>query len=156
RAEHRTEAVRLAEGRGGGFAIELAGLSEIDFLVLEVIDFEERCSSFAGSGRKDRRIDKNESVRIEKIANRLEYLVACPQRRVLAAAAEPQMAMVHQEIDTVLFRSDGIRIGLGHALDDFRAFDIHLIAAGSARLGANLAADDQGRFLRQMFERLKQ
>ena len=55
-AEHRTEAIGFAEGRGGRLAIELAGLREIDFFVLEVIDFEESRGAFASGGREDRRV----------------------------------------------------------------------------------------------------
>ena len=60
---------------------------------------------------------------------------------MLAAAAQPQVAMVHQEIDAVILGRDRVRIGFRHALDDFGAFDVQLIASGRALLGADFAAN---------------
>src|SRR5437763_7060580 len=78
------------------------------------------------------------------------------QSRVLAAAAQPQMAMIHQEVDPVVFGSDGVWIGFRHALDDFRVLHVQLEAAMSARLGANLTSHDKRRFLGQIFERFEE
>jgi hypothetical protein len=71
---------------------------------------------------------------------------------VLPAAAQPQVTPVHQEIDPVLFGRDGIRIGFRDPLHHFGARDIQLITAVRPLLGANPAGNDDGRFLRQIFE----
>ena len=74
---------------------------------------------------------------IEVIANRADHLVADANDRMLPAAAQPQMAAVHQEIDAVVLRRDRIRIVLGDALHDFDARDVQFVAAGRALLFAN-------------------
>ena len=155
-AKGRAEAIRLAESRAGGFVIELAGLRQIDFLVFEIIDFKQSGRAFAGGRREDGRVHQNEAVRIEVIADAFDHLMTDRERRVLAAAAQPQVAMVHQEIDAVILGRDRIRIGLWHALHDFRVLDVEFIAAGRALLGADLAANDQRRFLSQVLQRFEQ
>ena len=65
------------------------------------------------------------------------------------------MAMLHEEVDAVLLEGDGVGVGLGNALDDLNVFDIELEAAGGALVGADLAGDDDGRLLREAFERLE-
>ena len=118
RAERRPEAVDLAERHGVGFVVELAGLRQVHLLVFEVIHFEQRRGAFAGGGREDRRIHQREAVRIEVVADRPDHLVPHPNDRVLPLAAQPQMPVVHQEIDAVLLGRDRIRIGFGHPLHD--------------------------------------
>jgi len=57
------EANTLAERRrGGGFAIRLAGLREVDFSSSEVIEFEKSAGAFACGGREDRRVHQHETV----------------------------------------------------------------------------------------------
>ena len=76
-------------------------------------------------------------------------------RRMLPFAAQPQVAMVHQEIDAMIFRSDRIRRSFGNALDHVDLFEIHFVAAGGARLCPHLAANDDRRLLRQILDRLE-
>ena len=80
-------------------------------------------------------------MRIEIIANAFDHFVAHANRRMLAAAAQPQVAMIHQEIDAVILRRDRIRVFFGNALQDIGAFDIELIAAGRARLPRELCRE---------------
>jgi hypothetical protein len=89
-------------------------------LVVEVIHFEQRGGAFAGGRREDGRIHQREAVRIEIIAHRLDDFVPHADDGVLPLAAQPQMPMVHQEIDAVVLGRDGIRIGLRHALQHFQ------------------------------------
>ncbi len=138
------------------FVIKLAGLREIDLLVFEIIHFEERGGAFAGGGREDGRIDQREAVRIEIIANAFDYFVADAEDGVLAFAAQPQMAMVHQKIDAVVLGRDRVGVRFGDALEDFGAFDVHLVTAGRARLGADFSANDQRRFLGEVLQRFKE
>jgi hypothetical protein len=65
------------------------------------------------------------------------------------------MAVLHQEIDAVLFGSDGIRIGFGHALHDLTFADVEFVAAGSALVGADLAFDDHAGFLGEALDGLE-
>ena len=71
---------------------------------------------------------------------------------MLPLRPQPEMPVIHQELDAVLLGRDRIGIGFGNLLDDFHALDIHLVAALRARLRANLAAHDERRFLRQMLQ----
>ena len=65
------------------------------------------------------------------------------------------MAVLHQEVDAVLLERDGVGIGLGHALDDLEVFDVELISARRALVGAHLAGDNDARLLREAFECLE-
>ena len=71
------------------------------------------------AGVKIGRIDESEAVGIEVIADGLDDFVADADGGVLAPAAEPEMAMIHQEIDAVIFRRDGIRMISGDTLEHF-------------------------------------
>ena len=121
-------------------------------LFFEVIHGKERGGAFAGGGREDGRVGESESVGIEKIAGGANDFCADTQNGSLALGAQPKMAVLHQEFDTVFFGSDGIRIGFGHALHDLDVRDVEFIAAGSALVGADLAFDDDARFLGEAFD----
>ena len=154
RAKRWPERINLAQRHGGGFDVELAGLGEVSLLI-EILDRKQRGGSFAGGGRKNGRIGEGEAAIIKKIAGRLDDFRAHPQNRRLARGAHPQMAVFHQELDSVLFQRNGIRLAVGHALHHFRLRHIQLVAAGSALIGADLAGDDDARFLRKIFYLLK-
>ena len=62
------------------------------------------------------------------------------------------MAVLHEEVGAVIFGRDGIRIGFGDALNDLDVRDIELVAAGSTLVSADLAFDDDARFLRQALD----
>ena len=117
RAKGWPEGVHLAQRHRRGFDIKLAGLRQKRLLV-EIIDRKQRGGAFAGGGREDRRIGQGEAAVVKEVARRLDDLRAHAQDRCLARRAHPQMAVLHQEVSAVLFRSDGIRIGFGHALHD--------------------------------------
>ena len=151
-AKGRAEAIDLAEGHGGGFVVKLAGLRQIHLLVLEIIHLEQGGGAFAGCRREDRRVHQHEAVGIEVLAHGPDHLVAHLQDRVLLLAAQPEVPMVHQELDAVLFGGDGIRVGFRHALHDFDRLYVHLVAAWGTLLGANLAGDNDRGFLREILD----
>ena len=66
------------------------------------------------------------------------------------------MPVVHQEIDAVIFGSDGIRIRFRYALQDLRRFHVNFKSALRARLRPYLPGDDQRGLLGQTLQRLKQ
>jgi hypothetical protein len=100
-AEGGAEAVDFAEGHGVGFVVELPGLGEIDLFVLEVVDLEQGGGAFAGGGGEDGAVDEGEAVVVEIVAGGFDDLVAHLADGVLAAGAEPEVAVVHQEVDAV-------------------------------------------------------
>lgn len=62
------------------------------------------------------------------------------------------MAMLHQEIDTVFFGSNGVRVGFGDALQHLNVRDIQFVAAGGALIGANFAFYYYAGFLGETFD----
>ncbi len=48
----------------------------------------------------------------------------------LARGAEPEVAVLHEEVDAVLFEGDGEGRVFGDALEDFDVFDVEFEAAG--------------------------
>ncbi len=87
---------------------------------------------------------------IEVIANGFDDGVPHPNDGVLPVGSQPQVPVVHQEIDAVLLGRDRIGIAFRDALHDLGAFHIHLKAAGGARLGAHFAAQNQRGLLGQI------
>ncbi len=155
RAKCGAERVDLAESHGGGFDVELAGLRQVGLLVVNVIYFEERGGAFAGSGREDGRVGERVALGVHVIARGADGFGADAQDRGLARRANPEMALVEQKIDAVLFELNRIGIGVWNALDDFNAADMNFEAARRALFGVNFSRDDDAGFLRQSFERFE-
>ena len=118
-AEGGAEAVDLAQGEGGGLDVELAGLGEVG-RVAEVVDGKERGGAFAGGGREDGRVGADEAVGVKVLRGGAHDLGADAEDGGLARSADPEMAMLHEEVDAVLLERDGVGVGLGDALDDLR------------------------------------
>ena len=95
---------------------------------------------------------QDEAVLVEEVARGVDDLGADAQDGRLARRAHPEMAVLHQEVDAVLLERNGVGIVLGHALHDLDAFYIQFVAARSTLVGAHVAGDDEGRFLRQTLE----
>src|SRR5208337_984322 len=148
RAESGAEAVDLAQGEGGGLDIKLAGLGE-EGGVAKVIDGKESGGALAGRGSQDGRIGADKAVGIKVLGGGAHDLGTNAEDGGLARGADPEMAMLHEEIDAMLLERDGIRVGLGDALDDLEVFDIELVTAGGALVGADFAGDDDARLLGQ-------
>ena len=84
---------------------------------------------------------------VEVVADGVDDLVADAEDRLLARRADPQVAVIHQEVDAVLLRRDRIVLRFS---DDLEAGDVDLVAAGRARVGAGRAGHRQRRLLRQV------
>ena len=65
------------------------------------------------------------------------------------------MPVLHQKINAVLFQRYGIGIILGNTLHYLHIGNVELVAAGSALIGANLAFDNDTRFLGQSLHRIE-
>src|ERR1700733_6457961 len=99
-AEGWAEAVDLAEGEGGGFDVELAGLGDVGLVVVEVVHLEELAGAFAGVGREDGWVGADEAVGVEELRRGAHDGGADAQNGRLAWGAEPEVAVLHEEVDT--------------------------------------------------------
>ena len=122
-AKSWAEGVDLAQRERGALDVELAALREVGF-VSEVFNGKERAGAFAGRRREDGRIGEDEAALVEEVARSLDDFGADAQDRGLARRANPEMAVLHQEVGAVLLERDGEGRVFGHALDDFDAFDV--------------------------------
>ena len=120
-----TEAVHLAERRGGGLVIELSVLRQVR-LVLEIFHFEKSGCAFARGGREYGRIAQREAVVIEKVAHRFDDLVTDFQNGALPRRSNPEMALIHEELDAVFLGRDRERLLFRHDLVDPKICDVKL------------------------------
>ena len=111
--------IHLAQRRGRRFHIKLPRLRQVGLLVVDVIHFEKRGRAFAGGGSKNGRVRQDVALVVHVIARRANGFRANAQNRRLPRRANPQMPLVEQKIDAVLFQLNRIRIGFRHALDNF-------------------------------------
>src|SRR5260370_28675130 len=154
-AEGGTEGIDFSEGHGQGFAIELAALREISFLIVDVIDFEERGSAFASCGREHRRIGECVALAVHEFAGGADGFGADAEDGGLARRSNPQMAVVEQKIDAVLLELDGERGAFRYLLEDLNFGDADFVAARRPSLGTNISGDDNAGFLRKTLERFE-
>ena len=151
-AERGAESVDLAERHGGGFDVELAALREIGFLVVNVIHFEKSGGAFARGGSENGRVGERVALAVHVIAGGALGFGADAEDGGLARRANPEVAIVEEEIDAVLFELDGIGRGLVDLLQDFDFGDADFVAARGALFGANFSGDDDAGFLREALE----
>jgi hypothetical protein len=133
-AERRAEAVDLAERLGRRLHVELAGLRE-ERRLAEVVDLEQVRRPLRGGGREDRRVDRGEAVPVEPLAERALDLGPDAEHRRRLAAAQVEVALLHQEADAVLLLAER-ELGDARA-DDGERRDGELDAARGARVGAH-------------------
>src|SRR5208282_5474986 len=117
-AEGWAEGVDLAESHGGGFDVELAALREVGFLVVDVIDFKERAGAFAGGGCEYGSVGQRVALRIHECAGGADGSGADAEDGGLARGADPEVALIEEEIHAVLFELDGEGRGLRNFLDN--------------------------------------
>ena len=154
-AEGGAEGVDLAEGHGGGFDVELSALREVGLLVVDVIHFKERAGAFASGGGEHGSVGKGVALRVHEFAGGADGFGTDAEDGGLARRANPEMALVEEEIDAMLFELDGERRGFGDSLDDLDFADADFVAAGGALLGVDFAGDDDAGFLGEAFEGLE-
>ena len=151
-AERGAERVDLAERHGGGFDVKLAALRQVRFLVVDVVDFEERGGAFAGSGREHRRVGERVALAIHVVAGGALGFGADAEDGGLARSANPEVTLVEEEVDAVFFELDGIRMAFVDFLHDLDVGDADFVAAGGALFGADFTGDDDAGFLREAFK----
>ncbi len=145
--ERRAEAVDAAEGHGVGLVVELAALREVRRGVVEVLDREERRRALAGRRREYRRVGQDEATIVEERPHGGDDLGAHPEDGALALAANPEVPAIHEEIDAVLLRRDGV---VRRRADDLERRQVEFEAPGRPRVGTDRPRHDDRRFLRQV------
>src|SRR5260370_13172182 len=154
-AERRAEGVDLAEGHGDGFGVKLAALSEVGLLVVNVIDFEERGSSFAGCGSEHRRVRERVALAVHEFAGSAYGFGANAENGSLARRTNPPGPLIEQDIDAVFLELNGEGRALGNSLDDLNLANTDFVAARSALFRADFAGDNDAGFLRQTLQRFE-
>ena len=102
-----TEAVHLPKGRARRLDIQLPRLSQ-ECGLTEVVGLEQRARGFANGAGEDGRIDANKIPLVEVIVYGLLDLVTNAQTRALEAGPKPEMAVIQEELDPVLFGLDRV------------------------------------------------
>ena len=108
RAEGGAKAVRAPERRRRRLHVELTRLREVRAVVAVVVRLEEGAGALACVGREDGRVDQREAATIEEVPHGLDDGVAHPDDGVLALRAQPEVAVVHQEVGPVVLGADGV------------------------------------------------
>ena len=116
-AERRAEAVDPAERHRVRLVVELPALREVRGFVVEVLDREERRRALARRRREDRRVGEDEAAPVEEVADGVDHFVPDAEDRLLARRPDPQVPAVHQVVDAVLLRRDGVVLRFGHDLE---------------------------------------
>ena len=154
-AKRGTEAIHFAQRGGGGLDVELPGLGKIGLLVVDVVHFKEGGGAFASRRGKHRRVGKRVADAIHVIARCVNGLRADAQDRRLPGCADPQVALIEEEIDAVFLELDGEWLGGRYPLQDFDRGNVHFKSAGGAWFCANDSGDAHARFLGQPMQRRK-
>src|ERR1700722_19149939 len=100
-AERRAKCVDAAKRRSRGLPVELAGLGEVGRAQVEILG-REQPTPLADRRGQDRRVDADKIPFVEEIVDRLLDFIPNSKDRHLPTAPQPQMAMLHQKIDTML------------------------------------------------------
>ncbi len=115
-AEGGTEAVGLADREDIRLVVELPRLGQEGRFAVEV-GLEQRRRALGRRRGEDRCVHEYEAVVVQPIAHSLDDRGPDAQDRPLAVGAQPQMPVVHQELDAVFLRADRV---LGRFLDDLQ------------------------------------
>ena len=73
----------------------------------------------------------------------------------MCGGANPQLAMISNKIDSMLFQLDRVRSVIWNALHHLDDRDLNFEPARRAWIGVNFSGDDHARFLRQATKRFE-
>jgi hypothetical protein len=146
-SKHRAEIVNTPERHRVGLGIQLPALRQEDFLILEVIDWEQRRGSLARGGRENWRIGENEPPLVEKIADRGDHFVPHAQDGRLPLRSNPQVPSIEQIIDAVLFGRNRVVRRVAY---DLEIRDVELVTAWCPAVSPHAAMHHNRGFLGEM------
>ncbi len=93
-------------------------MRQIGFLIVDVIHFEQSGRAFAGGGREHGRVSERVALAVHEFARGADSFSADAENGRLARRSNPQVALIEQEINAVLFELDGEGRALWNSLDD--------------------------------------
>src|SRR5216117_1963632 len=137
-AECRAKAVNLSQCCRRGFTVQLSGLGKIGCAFVEILGGEESAALADRSG-ENRGVHEDEVALVEKIPDRLLHFVPNMRYSPLSWCSQPEVTVVEQKVDPVLFRLDRI-IDWALAIDG-QIRDAKLESARRTGIGANFALD---------------
>ena len=149
--ERGAEGVDTPHRGGEGFAVQLSRLREIGRAFVEVIGAEQ-AGPLADGGGENGRVAADEITRVEEVVHRLFELVPHAHDGDLPLTAQPEGAVVEQEVNAVLLGLD--RILVGTRADHLERLHTHLEPARRARVSADFPGERHRRFLRELGERI--
>jgi len=106
--EGGAEAESVPMGHDGRFLVELPRLRQVRAAQIKVLQFEERSSALADGPSEDGGVEAHEAAVIVELPESEDDLIAESDQMPLTLAAEPQMAVPHEEVDTMLLGRDGV------------------------------------------------
>ena len=92
--------------------IELTRLGQIGRLA-EIPRLEKCPGMLTNRARENRRIDPGETATVEKVVYRLGYLGAHLEAGALQRRTQPEVSVIEQKVDAVLFGLDRVLVGPG-------------------------------------------
>ena len=111
-AKGRPERVDLPHRHRHGLTVQLTALCQVG-RPSEVVDLEQCGRALHRVARQDGRIHLDESALLEELVHREYDAIPDPHDRPLPSRPEPQMAVIHQELDAVILGRDR-EIGRAH------------------------------------------
>ena len=105
--ECRSKTVDFTKSHCRRFAIQLSGLGQIGF-ASEIISGKKRCGPFRGIRCEDRCIDQDKIAGVEKFPGRADDFMTDTHNSMLACRTQPQVPVVHKEINAMLLFTDWI------------------------------------------------
>src|SRR5439155_19140869 len=114
----------------------------IGFLVVNVIDFKERGGALAGGGSEHRRVGERVALAVHEFPRGANRFGPNAEDGGLAWRSNPEVALIEQKIDAMLFQLNGEWSTFRNFLDDLNFRDADFIAAGGAFFRADFAGHD--------------
>ena len=106
--EGRPEVVDPAVGRAGRLEVQLSGLREVRRAQVEVGHLEEGAGALADGAGEDRGVDEQEPFVVEEPPERHDGGIPDAHHRVRPGGAQPEVAVLEQEVDAVLLLGDRV------------------------------------------------
>ena len=139
--ERRAKTIDLTKCVDGSLVVQLPGLSQIDRLP-KIVYFEQSRRSLTGGWCQDGSGHLHIAIGVQPVADGTHHGGPNPKQRPLLFAADPEMAMLHQELNAVFLGRDGILLRRLHYFKPGHVQFVTARHAGGAWLGLHPASED--------------